>query len=259
MNCNQFETRFHSLLDQRGNPSADPALIEHAAQCGDCQRLLSGHATLALGLSLLPKRGIRRERVLAIVALARDQRFALRAAPSTGLSAGRRQLFTRVLMGAAGFGLAAAAALLLMIGLNALGRQKNRTDGFAASPPQRMWRGGQVRSKGFAIYQPGSGNGAVVASKTDFTTADLLLAAPRLPNRLRNYHDAVDQLVVVLPEAARRLEEAERLSPGLRPLYASLEFFWDALFGPDASNQDKSSQPHQQRSTRRTRSFSFLV
>ena len=59
--------------------------------------------------------------------------------------------------------------------------------------------------------------------------ADLLIAAPRLPAHLREYRGAIDDFVVSLPAAASRLEEMERVAPGIRPLRASFSIIWETL------------------------------
>src|SRR5688500_13360914 len=58
MLCADFERRLNSLLDQRQTLEDDLKLQLHAAECADCQQLLSGQARLLelvrYELTLLP-------------------------------------------------------------------------------------------------------------------------------------------------------------------------------------------------------------
>lgn len=50
MLCCEFEDRFHSVLDDRGNPDEDSLLSAHAASCGPCRAQLHSWELLNIGL-----------------------------------------------------------------------------------------------------------------------------------------------------------------------------------------------------------------
>ena len=51
MQCTQFETRVHELLDSRQRPQDDPRLQQHAADCQDCSQFMLGQHMMLDGLS----------------------------------------------------------------------------------------------------------------------------------------------------------------------------------------------------------------
>ena len=50
MQCHEFENRLNAVLDERGEPQADPRLAAHARDCPPCRRLLAGQRALFTGL-----------------------------------------------------------------------------------------------------------------------------------------------------------------------------------------------------------------
>jgi len=50
-----------------------------------------------------------------------------------------------------------------------------------------------------------------------------------LPERLREYRGAIDNLAIALPGAAEQLDQMEQLAPGLRPFRLSLALLWNTL------------------------------
>lgn len=51
LNCEQFERRLNDVLDERGDPRAEPALAEHLAACGNCRRLAAAYDAVTVGIA----------------------------------------------------------------------------------------------------------------------------------------------------------------------------------------------------------------
>ncbi len=54
MRCEEFEIRLDELIDSRTRPSADAALVAHASQCANCERLLRDYESLLDGVVNMP-------------------------------------------------------------------------------------------------------------------------------------------------------------------------------------------------------------
>ena len=107
---------------------------------------------------------------------------------------------------ALGVGFSAAAAMLLAIYV--------------------VWQARQVRT---------FGDSEGVTHSAPVTEADILLGAPGFPNSV---------LGMVMPGGrAIRLDELERVAPGIRPLRESLALIWDALRRAMPSSSEKHSPP----------------
>jgi hypothetical protein len=209
MHCHEFESRLNDVLDQRGNPHADPRLADHAQQCEDCRARLAGSRVLLGGLSRL-----------SLPALPRD--FARRVvARAVGNPSAPQHLASRPPSRAwlaAGVLLASAAAALMAISIVWYARRAGENFVERASevqpiPPGASSRPGRLR-RGPATFAMTGGN--------------LLIEAPRLPS-LRNYRGAIDNLAVTLPQTVEQLDQVEQLAPGIRPIRRSFVMVWDTL------------------------------
>lgn len=235
MRCREFERRLNALLDARKSPDNDPSLAAHAAECDDCRRLVRGQELLLAGLSQIkaPRPGRNfAARVTAKVAPQRSSVVPYRAA---------LLLVTSV---------ASAAAVLMAISTFWYARQQGgQTAAWPAAAPGSMVMKRQA-PRTLAIMQPGQPRPAIArAQPPAITGADWLIEAPRLPRRLRNYEEAIDELAVVLPEAALRLDEMEQIAPGIRPLRAALLIVWDTLCRTLPGARVDSPQPERERTS----------
>ncbi len=232
MQCHEFENRLNTVLDERRRPAADPLLAAHAADCDDCRQLLSLQAALFDGLSQRVSLSPARDFTERVVALAGREMPVLVAKHRSGR--------TWLALGAV---LASAALMLLAVSLVRIAR---RGDTVAANGGERNTFVGQAprQPSRLAMTQPGPNRkkGAPRAAE-GLSGADWLIEAPRLPNRLRGYRNAIDDLVVSWPEAASRLDEMERVAPGLRPLRASFSIIWEALSFTNPTARQKPTTP----------------
>jgi hypothetical protein len=216
MQCREFEQRLNDLLDERRSPQADPRLSAHAARCDRCRQLLSGQATLLLGLSQMvtpvPDRNFARRVVAEVV-----------VKPS-GVAPRRIWLSLAAC-------LVSAAAMLLTVSLVWYARRSNTTGDGESAGARGTFAIARQRGPNLALMtKPVDGRRrAAGRDRPALTGADLLLEAPRLPEHLRSYYVAIDDLGAALPEAALRLDEVERSTPGIRPLRVSLFMIWDTL------------------------------
>jgi len=215
MNCHEFEDRLNDVLDRRGDPEADQRLEAHAADCTDCRTRLIGARVLLRGLSRLSVPALPRDfasRTVAQVGQALQPALADKNVRRTGRTS-RWWLAGGVL-------LASAAAALLAVSLIWYARRGGNADNVATSdpaPPSEMRadlpRGKKLRrSNTYAM-----------------TGGDILIEAPRLPERLRQYRGAIEHLAIALPRTAEQLDQMEQLAPGLRPFRLSLALLWDTL------------------------------
>jgi len=220
MNCSDFEDRLNDVLDERGHPQADPLLAEHADECDDCRTRLAGSRVLLRGLAKLSTPSLFlpiQSRDFAQRVVAQVHQPPLATAPRP---AARFWLACGVL-------LSSAAAALLAISIVWYARRGG--EGLARGtnePRPELQTGPARRLRGFAAALPGK----VPAKASNFAAGgDLLIEAPRLPDHLRGYRGAIDQLAIALPQTARQLDQVEQLAPGFRPLRLSLEVVWDTL------------------------------
>ena len=211
MQCREFDRRLNAVLDERRPPQSDRWLTAHAANCENCRQHLYAHQTLMIGLS-----------ALATPSLNRD--FARQVVQQAAIDAPRTA--TRRWFSAAAC-LASAAAMLLAVSAVWYSRHSRKGDDDSEGPRPSFVVGHQ-RGAVLAMAQAG-GRTAARPKQGAMTGADLLLEAPRLPERLRGYRDAIDEFAVSFPEGALRLDEVERLAPGIRPLRLSLSMIWDTL------------------------------
>ncbi len=94
MRCRSAEARMQELLDQRLDPALDAELLEHAAVCSECCKLLELQGELLVGLAglrvpKLPNDFSRR----VVGSVVRPQRAAQRFAPTTSVLAIVAMLF----------------------------------------------------------------------------------------------------------------------------------------------------------------------
>jgi hypothetical protein len=219
MRCREFENRLNAVLDLRLPPEADPLLAAHAIHCDECRQLMSLQAVLLDDLSRRNLPPLPRDFAGRVVATARREAPVLVARPRT----------SRMWL-AMGAVLTSAAVMLLAVSLVRFARRGervavetgNQESKFAGKAPRQPSR--------LAVIQPGAGRRKVAPPQPEaISGADWLIEAPRLPNRLREYRGAIDELVVSLPDAASRLDEVEQVAPGIRPLRATISTIWETL------------------------------
>jgi hypothetical protein len=233
MNCHEFEQRLNDVLDRRGQPEADERLGAHAADCSDCRTRLIGARVLLRGLSRLAVPALPRQfarRVVAEVGQAVQPASAEKNVRPTG---GRWWLAGGVL-------LASAACALLAVSIIWYARRGGDTNNVATrdpAPPAEkradLPRAKQLRrSNTYAM-----------------TGGDILIEAPRLPERLREYRGAIDNLAIALPRTAEQFDQMEQLAPGLRPFRLSLALLWDTLCRTiPGARTGEPAVPHEQTS-----------
>jgi hypothetical protein len=211
MHCREFDRRLNAALDERRPPQSDRWLAAHAASCENCRQHLNAHETLLVGLS-----------EIAMPSL--DREFARQVVQQASIDAPRPAIRRWFSVAAC---LASAAAMLLAVSAVWYARQSRKNDG-EAGRPRPSFAVGRQRGAVLAMAQAG-GRTAARPTHSTMTSADLLLEAPRLPEHFRGYRDAIDEFAVSFPEGALRLDEVERLAPGIRPLRLSLSMIWDTL------------------------------
>jgi HAMP domain-containing protein len=235
MHCRDFEQRLNDVLDQRQRPEADPWLNAHAAQCEHCAQLLTGQRALLAGLSRA-----------ATPTLGRD--FARRVVNEKAMQPSRGAARRTWLALAAC--LASAAAMLLALSAVWYSRQSSRALAGQSSSARDSIITARPRARGFAMTQPSAKRRPAAAPpQAALTGGDLLLEAPRLPGRLRSYRVAIDDLTMALPEAVERLDEVERLAPGIRPLRVSLSMIWNTLCRTLPGSRVESPPPSRNRTS----------
>lgn len=222
MQCPEFESRLHTLLDERRNPAADPSLSAHAANCEPCQELLDGQLAVVNTMARLKRAGIVLEKNPPTV----RARLGASSRPLQWTSAPRasRMGLAAVLKSAA----ALAAAMLLALGLIWLlrGRESRLAD-----VPLRGNRMMPMGSSARTLAMVASGRPAA-ARPQRFLGGDWLLEAPRLPEHFRTYRGTLGQLALALPSAFEHLEEVDLYAPGFNTLRASLGMIWHTLVYP---------------------------
>jgi hypothetical protein len=215
MQCPEFERRLNDVLDERERPEADPLLSAHAAQCERCAQTLAGQEKLLMGLSWIATPALGREFARRIVAEAVTK-------PSS-MASHRAWLSLAAC-------LASAAVMLLAVSMVWYARRGSATFGEKSAAARQSIAITPQRGHRLAITNPGRGQRpAAGRDRPALTGGDWLLEAPRLPGHLRSYRVAIDDLTIALPEAVERLDEVERLAPGMRPLRVSLSMIWDTL------------------------------
>lgn len=193
MQCPDFETRLHTLLDQRRDPRADEGLVAHAAWCDDCQSLLAGQVAILESLGRLKSSGCVLRRPIS-------------AAP--------RRRASRVRLA-----LATAAAMLLALGIVMHTRNPQRSVGKVARDSGGMNLG--QRAGAFALTTRGRPD----SGEPPFG-GQWLLEAPRIPEHFRTYRGKLGHLAYALPSALQHMDE---YAPGFSNLRASFDMLWDLL------------------------------
>jgi hypothetical protein len=212
MNCGQFETRMNLVLDQRRSPADDPALAAHAAVCTACEQLLADHSVLVACVV--------ENRTPLLPSRGFANRVVAAAEVSTNMTAVRQRRASRLWL-TLGVTLSSAAAMLLAISI--------------------VWQARRATV----------GGDVALAERDEFTTADMLIEAPRFPGNL---------VALAVPRgAAFRYEEFERVAPGIRPLRESLAFLWDALVGALPRSRDANRPPPAEQRTGRWWAESFTL
>lgn len=90
--------------------------------------------------------------------------------------------------------------------------------------------------------------GEQIATRKGLTEVDLLLEAPRLGSRWRDYRESLDEFTLALPgSAVLGLDEMERIAPGIRPLRESLALIWDTLRRTLPTGREAKSPPAENR------------
>lgn len=205
MHCPEFEDRLNEVLDHRGDPAAEERLAAHAADCAACRTRLVGARVLLRGLSKLGVPPLPRGFAGRVVAQVGERPATRRRGASRWWLAG-------------GVLLTSAAAALLAVSLVWYARRSGDNVATRASDPPAEMRAALPRGKKLR-----RGNSYAM------TGGDLLIEAPRLPERLREYRGAIDNLAIALPRTAQQLDQMEHFAPGLRPFRLSLALLWDTL------------------------------
>jgi len=248
MQCPEFESRLHTLLDERRDPAADTSLSAHAANCEPCQELLDGQVAVVNTMARLKRAGIVLEKnqppVRARLA-ASSRPFQWPSAPPPA----SRWRLAAVLKPAA----ALAAPMLLALGVAGLLR------GHESRLADVPLRGNRVmplgRSAGtLAMVARGR---PTAARSQRFLGGDWLLEAPRLPEHFRTYRGTLGQLALALPTALEHLEDVDLYAPGFNNLRASLGMIWHTLVYPFPSTS-KADDAAPKRTTR-SRDPAFAV
>jgi hypothetical protein len=228
MHCSTFQHRLDALLDDRRDPAADHLLSAHAVNCHHCRQILAEHVALVAALSRLAKPEPTPDFSHRVVAV---------AAPAMPRATTKFRWQTGPAIVAV---LASAAAMLITVSMVWLSRTNSGApQNGVASSGVRFW------IRGFGIATPPRAQSKELRTAAVVSIADVLLQTPRLPRRLGAYSDRID-LAVALPVAAQRLDELERMSPGLRSLRASWSMIWETLFlSIPAPASDSSPTPRE--------------
>jgi hypothetical protein len=200
MQCHEFEDRLNEVLDERGEPAADPQLRAHAGDCDSCRQRLAGQRLLLTGLRLadvppLPADFSRH----VVTAAAIPQPLARpRSSPRMLLAIG--VLFT------------SAAAALLAISLAWYARSGSS---IVADTPRAV------------PTIPAEPNVRPLSPRRNTTSGAFAMSQADVIYHLRG---GIDELADAFPETVERYGEVERLATGIRPLRLSFVLFWDTLF-----------------------------
>lgn len=231
MNCHEFETRLHSLLDDRQRPETDSAISAHAADCEPCGQMLVGQRLLLAGLARgvpgnhLPEQfaskvvaGIQSQPIEAIVL----QSSAVLQSPTS-----RRVWQVVAWIAATAAALAIAVSIFLSSqprrGVNvAAGRQETGTRGGKpfeplVAPPDRALAQRSADSHRASPLRSGESQRA---------------GTGRIPLLPRTGYGVTlaDMATSSIPQAVERIEEVERYAPGIRPIRVSFAVLWNALW-----------------------------
>jgi hypothetical protein len=215
MHCREFEARLNSVLDERGNPRADARLAAHGRECDACRRRLMEYEALVAGVRRLSTPLLTADFSQRVVA------EVVEIESRSGHRLSRGWLAVGVLFASAALALI-AVSLVWQIGIN---REANRRRPAAGSVADK----GRPPARGLAVINRGIGSNRDDQRAVAFTQAALLLEAPRLPERLREYGGAIDEIAEAIPEMAEHLDRMERLAPGLRPIRRSIGVVSDTL------------------------------
>jgi hypothetical protein len=239
MQCREFEERLNEVLDERGSPASDLRLKAHASRCERCESLLAGYQSLMIGLAQSCPPALGRDFDRRVLAEAQALPVIGRAANRAGRS-----------WGTLGAALASAVAMLLAVSVAWYAR--NSGDGTVARP----FVGSGHGPNSLAFGNPGLVRQRESGGGPAFTGAELLIEAPRVTQHLRSYRGSFDDL---LPEAAQRFDEVERLAPGIRPLRVSLTMIWDTLCRTIPGTHVDSSPPPERPTTLWSRELAHVA
>ena len=234
MQCQEFESRLNDLLDQRLSPEADPPLTSHAQQCGACREVLTLQGLLWRGLKAnrpAPPAHDFSARVVANV------QPADAPSPVSRPARGRHWLITR------GLALTAGAAVMLLGARLIFFRGENQPANLASpSPRPNVVEPNPAPPTTLAIRSPGAPprNGPAPTSPVNDPSA----APPSLPpgaiasafpfrlpaeKDYREYGQAMGEFAAHLPQTVEKLEEMDRVTPGIRPIRSSFSIAIEAL------------------------------
>jgi hypothetical protein len=242
MQCHEFENRLNVLLDERRVPESDPQLAAHAAECEECGRALAGQAALLGGLASLCTPELPANFSECVVAQVVEPVVPATVMPAT-MPARSRGLWWVV-----GAAATVAAVLVLAVNVGIMSRRhRDRAAELANQSPtavQRTQREKQPRPRGLATINPGPAVKQPEAAprptpraappQVARTPAPIGVAPsgeqPQpLGMSLSAYRLSLENMAAGLPEAALRIDEMERIAPGIRPIRVSLVVLWDAL------------------------------
>lgn len=223
MQCHEFEARWNDLLDERRPPDRDPQLQRHAARCPACRELLAAQQVVFPAVEQASSTSLRPDFAARVVVAATHLPGAV-----------PRRRLPRLLGKRTVAALSAAAAIAVAL---SLAWQWRAPSGPAANSTARTARGtgrltGSARM--LSTIQPGpvgrKSSEVSPARKARPAVASVPpAAAPLPPDEMQPYRVALDELTLAWPDAATRLDEIERLAPGLRPLRESLAAIWETL------------------------------
>jgi hypothetical protein len=215
MRCPEFHHRLDLLLDERRDPASDVAVSAHAEHCTACRDYLAAHSALLTGLAHIKSPALSADFTERIVAMAAPQ-VALAPAPRSS----RRTTIIAAFV--------SAAVMLLAVSVLWYARQQAVNDRIAGTDEKTILAG---RGGLLTITRSPKVPARRASSSADWqlTSADVLIHSPRLHHRFLAYPAMMGDVTFSLPEAARRIDEIERMAPGLRPIRASLAALWDVL------------------------------
>jgi hypothetical protein len=217
MQCLEFESRLHAVLDERRDPATDASLADHAAFCEPCSDLLAGQFAVLQAMNRLKRTGLAPEK--------------------------RKRPVSKLLRPV----LALAAAMLLALGVFWQIRERNQSIGEVARGDRpAIHLGPHVGTLAIAARGVPTNE-----HHLRMNGGDWLLEAPRLPHHLRAYRGTLGQLAISLPTALNRLDQVDQYAPGLSNLRASFDMFWHTLVPiVPAASKDDADSIHRQPTTR---------
>jgi hypothetical protein len=218
MHCPEFESRLHAVLDNRGDPAADPALTAHAVLCEPCGDLLADQLAILATIERLKRAGLVHQRP--------KQRTRNHVSTSLRLA------------------IAVAASMLLALGLVRQIRDRQSRIGDVTNNGSRSMN---LSAGTLAI----AAHGRASANHPRLNGGDWLLEAPRLPHHFRTYRGTLGQLALTLPSALHRLDEVDHYAPGFNNLRASFDLIWHTIvpsFPSSGKTNPSASDP--ERTTR---------